>query len=248
MALTGSLAKVGLPGLFTDLLATRRTGKLRVSAGGWTAVVDFDRGCPVSAFFGDARGLPAIEALAFALPAARFRFADSRSPGEARNLAGAPGDIQEYLARLQDARDALALPDELLAAVPRMEEVAPGEGTAGEVTVGRAAVRTLGLVDGRRTVEEIVQRRRSAEAVTDLVALAELRLISFGRPVRRVSRRALDELRYWRRSALLAGLSVALVLLQVAQAARTPTTPHRDMMHVVTERSAPVCCGDLMGG
>lgn len=225
VTLTGTLEGFGLVSIFGLLQDTGKTGCLRFSSAEWTAELAFDRGEAVAASFGDASGLAALEALALALPRARYTFVEGRElPGE-RNLASTPAALRLFLEQLAELRRSAGLPESLLEAVPEWVEPASEPQSAPALAVDWTGVRTLALVDGRRTVEEIVAARGTAAAIADVSALAEQGLLRFGQPPRRLPRQARSEVRYWARTALLAGLVTVLLGLNLWQARLVPTVP-----------------------
>ncbi len=240
-------AEVGAVILF--LMGQRQSGRLYLTDGRWQGEVALAAGHVVGASFGGEQGLPALEALMLALPWCRFTFTEGPAPTDGE-LAGLSEHLAEYLERLTVARAAAPGAGPVMEAVPRMvtgwlepaaaagpRAPAPGHGPS-NVVLDRSTVWTLALVDGRRSVEEIIRQRGSMEAVLELAALADLGVVHFdppasgARPVRPINEpppgwmgRIGWELRYWFRPALLAAVAGSLLALNACQEARIPSRP-----------------------
>jgi hypothetical protein len=222
--LSGSLAGIELHSVFQLLAATRQTGSLSVSHGRWSARVEFDRGRPVGASFGDAAGLAALEALALALPNAAFTFS-ANGPRGAHDLVGEPETITAFLERLRVLRQRLGLPKHLLDAIPvRVEPAGPQAGDE-RVAIERQLLLTLAAADGRRTVETIATLRGTADVVVDIAALVERGLLRLKPPRSAVHRWLAREARTWLRPAALAVVAVSLLIGNAWKAPPSPPDP-----------------------
>jgi hypothetical protein len=223
-SLAGCLAGIELHSVVKFLEATRQTGSLSVSHGRWTARVEFDRGRPVGASFGDARGLAALEALALALPHGRFVFGAGGSRGN-HDLVGDPATIGAFLERLRVLRRELGLPRQLLDAIPVRVESGLEHRGAGRIAIERQRLLTLAAADGRRTVEEIATLRGTADVVADVAALVEEGLMQLRPPRGAVRRWIAREARSWLRPAALAAVALTLVIANAWSAPSLPPDP-----------------------
>jgi hypothetical protein len=223
--LSGSVQETSLPRLFAFVSHTASSGRLTVSQGRWHAEVDFDRGHAVAASFGDARGLPALEALVLALPTGRFHFYETAIAPEMRNIAATPETTHAFLERLLGLHRSLGMPECLLEAIPQITESASASHANGHLVLDRQLFRTLVVIDGKRTVEEIVNVRQTAEAIVEIAALREQGLVQFRLAEQHVMRSVRSEARYWLRTASLAALASLLVAATYWQEVRIPETP-----------------------
>jgi hypothetical protein len=210
---SGSLNTFNLSAVFALLATSRKSGCLRISDGRWTATVTFDRGHAVGATFGDATGLPALEVAALALPSARFLFEDGVD-GD-RNITAPQEMLTQHLAGLASLRLSLGLPKVLLEAIACPVDAPVRSGKSRSVQLDLNNVRVLSEVNGMRTIEEIVERRGTAEVVIAIVALVEQRVIVL-HARRAIQRQFLNHVRYWWRASALAMLAGGLLWLNVA--------------------------------
>jgi MFS family permease len=180
LELAGSVQGAGLPQLIQVLGDLGKSGCLRLSEGNWTGEVAFDRGEVVGAAFGQERGLPALEAIVFALPHARFAFSEGATT-TARDIRMPRGELDERLAATVAARANLPHSIATPADVPRL--AAPDEpGRPEAIRLDRSTARTMLAVDGRRSIHEIAGERALAQTVRELVVLARAGLICVDPP------------------------------------------------------------------
>jgi len=209
-SLSGSLAGIDLHSVVRLLANTGQTGGLRVSHGRWSAHVYFDRGRPVGASFGDARGLAALEALALALPHGKFEFIQD-GPRGAHDLVGDSATLTAFLDRLRALRERLGLPKHFLDAIPRQIQAASEPDGAGQIEAERRMLLTLAAVNERRTVEEIAALRGTPEAVVEVAALVEMGLVRLDAPRSAARRWLAREGRAWLRPVSLAVVAISLL-------------------------------------
>src|SRR5436853_579395 len=93
--LRGSLEGIGFPALVGFLASLEKSGCLQLTSSQGGGTVSFTAGRVVAAAYGAERGLPALEALALALPRASFVFVDGAlPPGDEPTIDLAPGALQ----------------------------------------------------------------------------------------------------------------------------------------------------------
>jgi Domain of unknown function (DUF4388) len=170
----GPLTGVSLPALVQLLGDLHESGRLDVWSRGWTAELAFDQGHLVHAGFGDERGLSALDAILLTVPDGEFAFVKGEPPLE-RTIELSPEDLQRHVRELASGPDTHAsLPS--LDAVPHLINGTRSY-AADQVVLDRGAVEILTLVDGQRTVREIIGSRPLVPVLHELAVLAEQGLI-----------------------------------------------------------------------
>lgn len=186
--LQGSLENLGLVPLMRFLSTADVAGCLHLSRAGWNGQLWLEHGRLVAASFGKEHGLPALDAIMLVLTESYFTFAAS---GPASDGAGAlqvaVDDLAGYPARASTRQRGLAAAIPAPGVVPHV--VRPAEldanGDAHELVIRLSTLRTLLTIDGERTIDELSDRRPSAELLLDLAALMDLGLVQFeSRPAR----------------------------------------------------------------
>jgi len=173
--LSGSLEVVGLAPLVQFLASLAKTGTLRISRHQWAAQLGFEGGVVTAADADSERGPDALEFIVLALSDGDFAFASGAPPSQ-RNLEMRPTDLLariEGLGKMRSGRVGAALAPN---SVPRMVEAADDDAET-EVVLTRASLAVLLQVDGRRTVQEIVDRRGLARSVKELLRLVDYGLV-----------------------------------------------------------------------
>ncbi|HET6315286.1 MAG TPA: DUF4388 domain-containing protein [Chloroflexota bacterium] len=173
--LTGTLDGIGLPAIVRLLGELRETGVLRISSGTWQGELAFARGQLISAHFGDDRGLDALDACVLMLAQGDFAFVEGE-PTPEPDLEVTAEELRQHLEARSEEHlgPTAALPS--LDAVPSLAgEPAP---SADQVVLDRMAVQVLLLVDGQRSVREIVGDRPLMPVLRNLDFLARQGLIS----------------------------------------------------------------------
>src|SRR6266567_725428 len=176
--LCGTLDGVGLPAIVRFLIGLKKSGSLRLSQQDWDGDIFFDSGQVTSASLGSRTGLGALDALVEALPGASFAF-DSQV-----RLSGEPtirldqdtflSHLDELSARVGKGQRKLPAADALPALVSQEEATGGGDEP---LPLDRGTLQTLLLVDGHRSVREIVAQRRTFDALWQLASLIEVGLI-----------------------------------------------------------------------
>lgn len=176
--LSGTFEGVGLPAIVRFLSGLKKTGCLSIAYDNWRGHVFFDLGRVTGASLGSRQGLTALDALVQALPSASFAFeATSRVGGEATISLSAEA-LQAHLDELvvQTANGTFRLPS--FEAVPALVPQEHLEGEGEPLPFDRGMLQTLLVVDGKRTVRQIVAQRGSVDALWQLGNLAEVGLVA----------------------------------------------------------------------
>src|SRR5579884_582880 len=155
--LRGSLSGIGLPALVQLLGELHQTGRLELSNDRWTAQLGFDHGDLVDARFDHERGLEALAACMLTLADGEFSFIEHDPPID-RSIRLSRDELRAQLGELSSAHGIAGSLIPSLEAVPRMV-AADGHDPAEHLVLERSALQILLLVDGRRTVREIIGAR-----------------------------------------------------------------------------------------
>jgi hypothetical protein len=170
--LSGALDGIGLQPLLGFLGGLNQSGHLTLEDEHWAGTLALADGQIVGATFGPEHGLDALDAIFFALQHGRFRFSASESCEV--NLVMDPAALAEHLAALGREVAELASVVPSLGAVPRVVDSTE----AGQVTLGRGALRLLLVLDGRRTVAEHARDRNLLTTLRELAELTRLGLVT----------------------------------------------------------------------
>jgi hypothetical protein len=157
-----------------------KSGHLRLSQHDWVGEIHFDSGRLTHASLGTRSGLTALDAMVELLPRASFSFDSHAAPTGEPTIQLSNDELlvhlDEVVARV--SRGERRLPD--ADAVPT--QTTNDSGTEEPLQLDRAALQTLLVVDGQRSVREIVARRGSFDALWHLASLRDVGLISFETP------------------------------------------------------------------
>jgi hypothetical protein len=171
--LTGALEGIGLPAIVRLLGELRETGVLRLTSGSWVGELGFIEGRLSSATFGQAVGPDALDACVLMLGRGDFAFVEDAAVEP--NIALGEDDLRLRLEAQTADQDESILAVPSLDAVPRVTpEAAP---STERVVLDRTAVQILLLVDGQRTVRDIISDRPLVPTLRDLGLLAHEGLI-----------------------------------------------------------------------
>ncbi len=154
--LTGTLDGIGLPAIVRLLGELRETGVLRITSGTWRGELAFASGQLVSAQFGQDRGLDALDACVVMLAQGDFTFVEGEVTPEP-HLDVSADVLRQHLDQRSEEHlgPTAGLPS--LDAVPHLAgEPAP---SADQLVLDRMAVQVLLLVDGQRSVRDIIGER-----------------------------------------------------------------------------------------
>src|SRR5262249_15668747 len=151
--LNGSLGSIGLSALVKLLGDLHETGVLRITDGGWSGELDFLNGRLIAASLGDSRGIEALNACVLLLSKCQFGFHEGGVDVE-RNPDLADEELRARLADLLAQQTEQTPPLPPLDLVPK--PAAHGAATPDQLVLDRTAVQLLTLIDGQRSVREIV--------------------------------------------------------------------------------------------
>jgi hypothetical protein len=173
--LSGTLEGVGLTAIVRFLIGLKKSGCLQLRQQDWSGQIFFTEGQVAGAALGTRTGLSALDALVETLPAATFVFDSQVSlPGEP-TLRLSPDALQAHLdeltARLEQGVRKLPPADAVPVVVLHDEEAEE------PVPLDRAMLQTLLLVDGQRSVRQVVAQRGSFDALWHMATLTEMGLI-----------------------------------------------------------------------
>jgi hypothetical protein len=175
--LSGTLDGIGLPAIVRFLVGLKKSGCLRLSLEDWQGQVFFEAGQVASASFGSRTGVVAFDALVEALPGANFDFdSQVRAPeGSTIELTqeALEAHLDELAARIESGLRPLPAPD-LVPVLISADEASDG---GDPVPLDRGTLQTLTLIDGQRTVRQIVAHRGSFDALWQVGQLVEVGLI-----------------------------------------------------------------------
>jgi Domain of unknown function (DUF4388) len=175
--LSGFLEGVGLPAIVRFLSGLKKTGWLELDDGEWQGKVAFDQGEITDAALGSRTGLTALEGMVEVLPGAHFAFDSNARPVGEPTIRLSQDSV---LARLDEVQARCARGDRRLPSPQAVPSVtASGDGNSEDpLPLDRASLQTLLIVDGKRSVRQIVAERGSFDALWQLASLAEVGLIS----------------------------------------------------------------------
>jgi len=179
--LTGTLDGIGLPAIVRLLGELRETGVLRITSGTWRGELAFASGQLVSAQFGQDRGLDALDACVVMLAQGDFTFVEGEVTPEP-HLDVSADVLRQHLDQRSEEHlgPTAGLPS--LDAVPHLAgEPAP---SADQLVLDRMAVQVLLLVDGQRSVRDIIGERPVMPVLRNLELLAQQGLIVLPTEVR----------------------------------------------------------------
>jgi hypothetical protein len=174
---SGSAADIGGLGRLLDSLEDLEcTGQLRLWYGRWSGEIDIDTGRPVAARFGTESGFAALEVMILALSDGEYEFVERSVAGEAD--VDLDREAVEYLLGRLVTYPGLW---PRLGSVPEPVDAFTIDGATGPETQGLSsrARDILALVDGRRTVDQIIGKRPLTETLDELSVLRDKRLIAF---------------------------------------------------------------------
>jgi hypothetical protein len=178
--LSGMLDGLGLSAIVRFLSGLHKSGRLELTQHDWVGEIHFDSGRLTHASLGTRTGLIALDALVEVLPGASFTFDSHAQPTDEPTIQLGNDDllahVDEVAARV--ARGQRRLPE--ANAVPAQATIESG--AEEPLQLDRAALQTLLLVDGQRSVREIVAQRGSLDALWHLARLGEAGLIQLDRP------------------------------------------------------------------
>ncbi len=177
--LSGNLGGIGLPAVIGLLSELSETGVLYVTDGVWRGELVFLQGELLSATLGATQGLDALTACVLMLGKGEFTFAESTTAVE-RNISLTPRQLREYLDALPAASDTHHAQLPSLDAVPR--PAVGADNTADQLVLDRTAVQVLVLVDGQRTVRDIIGERPMVPVLRSLAVLEQNGLIELTAP------------------------------------------------------------------
>jgi hypothetical protein len=175
--LSGTLDGLGLSAIVRFLGGLNKSGRLRLSQHDWVGEVHFDSGRLTHASLGTRSGLTALDALVEVLPRASFSFDSHAAPTSEPTIQLSNDEVlahlDEVVARVASGERRLPDAD----AIPAQTTIE--NGAEEPLQLDRAALQTLLIVDGQRSVREIVARRGSFDALWHLASLRDVGLISF---------------------------------------------------------------------
>jgi hypothetical protein len=157
-------------------------GWLYLGTDSWHGSLFFASSGVQTATFESIEGQEALARLAQVLPEGEYVFETGR-PGPATRTLEL--DVSELLRRLGIARNSVDSVDtriDNLAAVPRLLLPLQGVAVGEPLEVSRGMLETLRVVDGERTIGDIVALRNGL-ALSHLRALAEMQVIEFVAPI-----------------------------------------------------------------
>jgi uncharacterized protein DUF4388 len=179
--LSGMLDGLGLSAIVRFLSGLQKSGCLRLAQDDWSGEIFFDQGRLSHATLGTRTGLTALDAIIELFPTASFAF-DSNAAEPSQSTIDL--DHESLLAHLDEIGARVARGERQLPTADVVPAQAASDGAAEEpVQVDRASLQTLMLVDGQRSVREIVARR-TFDALWQLVRLREAGLIQLGSTLR----------------------------------------------------------------
>ena len=184
--LSGTLDGIGLPAIVRFLVGLKKTGCLHLTLQDWHGELYFDASRLTDASFGSRTGLAALDAMVSVLPGAEFAF-DSQSPvREQVTIELSPEALDTHLdvlsARIAENLHTLPAADVVPVLVAQDDASDAGE----PVPLDRGTLQTLTLVDGHRTVRDIVAQRGTFDVlwqVGNLVDVGLVRLDALPMPV-----------------------------------------------------------------
>jgi len=176
MELSGQLTAVGLRALVSFLSDLKKNGRLEVRDDRWTGSIDLLEGRLVAANFADEQGLPALDAIFFALQHGSFEF--STTTHCEQNVLVQPEALEEHLDALDAEVQQLSEVVTSLSAVPGYTESMPD----GEIRLKRRSLALLLALDGRRSVADYAGERGLLATLRDLTELVHLGLVSMQTP------------------------------------------------------------------
>ncbi len=174
--LNGSLGGIGLSAVISLLSELRETGVLRLSEGAWNGELAFDEGTLISATLGTTRGLDALTACVLMLGNSEFQFVEATTDVD-RNISLSTDQLRRHLEQLPATSGEQHPPVPSLDVVPRPANDSNGSAAAEELVLDRTAMQVLVLVDGQRTVREIIGERPIVPVLRSLAQLAQHGLI-----------------------------------------------------------------------
>lgn len=185
--LRGPLETFGLASVVGFLASLEKTGHLRIAVGARAAEMDVQAGRIVGARCGPDRAHDALEAIALGLRDGEFVFADG--PVEASELDLGADDLRAMLERLPARLQGSDGGPVSLGHVPRLLDPPAGQAPATDsVVLERGTLATLLLVDGRRSLDDIVGSRSLAQTLRELRTLVGLGLVRLDPPAAGVAR------------------------------------------------------------
>ncbi|MGI9146401.1 MAG: DUF4388 domain-containing protein [Chloroflexota bacterium] len=175
--LSGTLEGMGLSAIVRFLAGLKKTGCLRVADDDWHGEIVFEAGEVTGASFGSRDGLAALDALLQALPRADFIFETnprtSAPPSIGLSFEALQTHLEKLGARIDSGTPSLPSAD----AVPEVVVQAPSAAVEDPLPLDRGTLQTLLVVDGKRTVRQVVAQRGSFDALWQLGSLATLGLV-----------------------------------------------------------------------
>ncbi|MBV9543776.1 MAG: DUF4388 domain-containing protein [Chloroflexi bacterium] len=176
LELKGSLTSIGLPALVQLLGELHESGRLDISGGAATGELWFGEGRLVDAAFGGERGLSALDAIALELADGECAFLEGELAKE-RSIDATPESVRAHLGELSHGTPYRASVASI-ASIPSLDAVPHLTNGAVMRHPDHAApdggkVDILTLVDGQRSVREIIGSRPLVPALRELAVLAE---------------------------------------------------------------------------
>jgi hypothetical protein len=180
--LSGTLEGMDMLAIVRFLAGLQKTGALRVTHQDWRGVVFFEAGRVTSAQLGSHQGMSALDALVLALPGGSFVFDVDASPPAKANVELSHEALLAHLEELaaRTGTGGCVLPS--LESVPQLIAQTEDARHGNTVPLDRATLPTLLLIDGQRTVGEIMGLRGSSEALWQVAHLAEVGLVGLSTP------------------------------------------------------------------
>jgi uncharacterized protein DUF4388 len=167
-----SLAHFQLTGLLRLLAGLRRTATLVAENGPWVLRVWFDQGRVVGAVRSPEVGVDALETAEYLFSSGRFVVSDGEPPPAVR-LDLSPDELASRLDGYARERAELTRSVPSLCDVPRrVAEMA--------TDLDRTSRSCLEMVDGRRTVADVIGAEQPLRRLRALASLVQLGLVEFG--------------------------------------------------------------------
>jgi hypothetical protein len=175
--LSGILDGLGLSAIVRFLSGLNKRGRLRLSQHDWVGEIHFDSGRLTHASLGTRSGLTALDALVEVLPRASFSFDSHAAPTTEPTIQIGNDELLAHLDQVvaRVASGERKLPDADAVPVQTTTDSSAEE----PLQLDRAALQTLLVVDGQRSVREIVAKRGTFDALWHLASLRDVGLVSF---------------------------------------------------------------------
>ena len=180
----GSLAHVRLAAVLRLVAGLGRTASVVAEHGPWTLRVWFEQGRLVAAVRSPELGLDALESAEYLFPDGQFVVSDDRLSVD-RSLTLTADELSRYLDDTAKQRAELARTVPSLWAVPRI--AASGHAGTAPFPEFDGSESWLALIDGRRTVAEIIGTEHPLRHLRELVGLVQQGRVELNRDTTPIS-------------------------------------------------------------